>query len=81
MNQKRVTKDERYLITLYEEAKKNGDPFLEMDKYHIGQLMGQNDKSVDNIVRMLTQTNFIRQSDDKLVYATKQGENLVLSLS
>ena len=80
MNQKRITKDEQFLMRLYDEGAKKGDPFLEMDAYHVGQLIGQNDKSVKNIVRMLTQTNFIKQKDGNLVYITKQGENLVLSL-
>ncbi len=80
MNQKRITKDEQFLIRLYDEGLKKGDPFLEMDAYQVGQMIGQNDKSVKNIVRMLTQTNFIKQKAGNLVYITKQGEDLVLSL-
>ncbi len=80
MNQKRYTKDELFLIRLYKEAQKLGDPFQEMDCYQIGQLIGQNDRSVDNIVRMLAQTNFLKKGKGNFVYITTHGESLVNSL-
>ncbi|MBX9923774.1 MAG: hypothetical protein K2Y01_06660 [Rhabdochlamydiaceae bacterium] len=80
MKQKRITKDELYLIKLYEEAQKLGDPFQEMDCYQIGQLIGQNDRSVDNIVRMLAQTNFLKKGSGNFVYATLNGEALINDL-
>jgi ribosome biogenesis protein Nip4 len=80
MREKRYTKDEQFLIRLYEEAQKMGDPFQEMNCYKIGQLVGQNDRSVDNIVRMLAQTNFLKKGEENCVYATKNGEELIKSL-
>jgi hypothetical protein len=80
MKQKRYTKDEQFLIKLYEEARKMGDPFQEMDCYQIGQLVGQNDRSVDNIVRMLAQTNFLKKGNGNFIYATRNGESLINEL-
>ena len=80
MSQKRITKDELYLIKLYEEGKKLGDPFMELDRYRIGQIIGQNDKSVDNMVRMLAQTNFIKKGSGNSIYITEQGEALIQEL-
>ena len=65
---------------MYEEAQKLGDPFQEMDCYQIGQLIGQNDRSVDNIVRMLAQTNFLKKGSGNFVYATLNGEALINDL-
>ncbi len=80
MSNKRITKDELYLVKLYEEGEKNGDPFMEFDSYVIGQIMGQNDKCVDNMVKLLAQTNFIKKASGKSIYITKQGESLVQEL-
>jgi hypothetical protein len=81
MSQKRITKDELYLSKLSEEAKKLGDLYIELDRYQIGQIIGQNDKSVDNIVKLLAQTNFIKKGSGNSIYITDQGEALVQELS
>ena len=81
MKQKRLTKDELFLIHLQEEANKLGDPYHPIGRYQIGQLIGQNDKSVDNMVRMLAQTNFIKKADGNSVYITKQGEELIRNIT
>ena len=75
MAKKSLTRDEVYLIKLLEIAK-----FNEVDRYVIGQAIGQNNKSVDNIVRMLAQTNFIKKGKENSIYLTSQGESLVRSL-
>ncbi len=80
MKQKKLTKDELFLIKLYEEAEKRGDPFLEVDRYEIGQLISQNDRSVDNMIRMLAQANFLKKGEGNLVFMTSQGEALVKDL-
>lgn len=77
MTQKKATKDEFFIVKLYEEAGKLGDFFKPLDRYFIGQLIGQNDRSVDNMVRMLAQTNFIKKGEGNLVYMTRQGEAFV----
>lgn len=71
-----LTRDELYLVTLYRAALKKGDAFTPIDRYEVGQGMGQNDKSVNNIVQLLVQTNFIKKSENT-VYLTPHGLSLV----
>ncbi|NDD58158.1 MAG: hypothetical protein EBZ47_02740 [Chlamydiae bacterium] len=80
MKNKSITKDELYLIRLFDLAQKLGDTFAEVDRYAIGQAIGQNNKSVDNIVRMLAQTNFVKKGEGDSIYLTPQGEKYVETL-
>ena len=80
MSRKSITKDELYLIKLWELAQKQEDPYIEIDRYVVGKAMGQNDKSVDNIVRMLAQTNFIKKGDENCIYLTPHGIRFVETL-
>lgn len=80
MSQKKLTRDELFLVKLAEETRKKGDPFLEMDRYYIGQLIAQNDRSVDNIVRMLAQANFIEKMDGNSIQITQNGRDLAEDL-
>lgn len=75
-----MTKDELYLIKVFEKARALGDPTTEVDRYFVGRAAGQNDKSVDNIVRMLTQTNFLKKGEGGSIYLTPQGLVLVEEL-
>lgn len=77
---KSITKDELFLVKLFEIAQKMGDAFEEVDRYAVGRAMGQNDRSIDNIVRMLAQTNFIKKGRGNAVYLTDQGDRFVDSL-
>lgn len=81
MNVKSLTRDERFLIKLCEMGESLGDPFQPFSQYKVGQAIGQNDRSVDNIVRMLCQTNFIKKGDGDSIYLTKHGKALIESLS
>lgn len=80
MGKNRLTRDEVYLVKLAEIAESLGDKFQEIDCYKVGQAIGQNNRSVDNIVRMLAQTNFLKKGEEQNVYLTKNGEALVFSL-
>lgn len=80
MSKKSLTRDEVYLIKLAELGLASGDKFKEFDRYVVGQAIGQNNRSVDNMVRMLAQTNFIKKGEDNNIYLTKNGESLVLDL-
>lgn len=75
MGKKSLTRDELFLAKLKQLAEAKGDEFQEINKYVVGQAMGQNNRSVDNIVRMLAQTNFIKKGkeDEDNVYLTKNG--------
>ncbi|MCX6990832.1 MAG: hypothetical protein NTX49_07220 [Chlamydiae bacterium] len=80
MASKSLTKDELYLVKLLGLAERQGNPYAEIDRYEVGQSMGQNDKSVDNIVRMLAQTNFIKKGEHSAVFLTPHGEKFVHTL-
>ncbi len=80
MGKASFTKDEMFLCKLASMAESLGDAFTEMDSYVIGQAIGQNNRSVDNIVRMLAQTNFLKKSHGSFVYLTPNGMGLVKTL-
>jgi hypothetical protein len=80
MKHKSLTTDERYLVKLFEIALKFEGVYSEVDRYAIGQNLSINDKSVDNIVRMLAQTNFIKKGEGSAIYLTPHGEQFVHSL-
>ena len=80
MVHKSITKDELYLVKLLELAEKLGDIFTEIDRYVVGKAIGQNDKSVNNIVRMLAQTNFIKKGEGDAIFLTRQGQAYVNNL-
>ncbi|MGE5196358.1 MAG: hypothetical protein ACM3JI_03400 [Anaerolineae bacterium] len=81
MSQKGMTKDELFMLKLYELASKRGSPHEEVDRYFIGRAIGQNDKGIDTIVRHLAQANFIKKGEEAAVYLTEHGLQLVLHLS
>jgi predicted transcriptional regulator len=76
-----LTRDESYLCKLAKMAEASGDKFQEQEIYEVGQAMGQNNRSVDNIVRMLAQTNFVKKGDEGKIYITPHGLSLVEQLS
>ena len=80
MSHKSITKDELFLVKLFELAQRLGDTYADVDRYAVGKPMSQNDKSVDNIVRMLAQTNFIVKTEGNAIKLTLQGERFVESL-
>lgn len=77
----RKTKDELFLLKLYELAVALGDPFHEVDRYFVGRAVGQNDKGIEPIVRLLAQANFIKNGEvENGVYLTPHGLRLVMEL-
>ena len=80
MTKKSMTKDELFLVKLFELSQVTGDTFQEIDRYEVGKATGLNDKSVDNIVRMLAQTNFVKKGDGNAIFLTQNGDNLVSNL-
>ena len=80
MTQKATTKDELFLLKLYEMANAKGDPTTPIDRYAIGKAIGQNDRGIDTIVRHLAQANFVKKVDDPFLYLTPNGIALVLHI-
>lgn len=77
MNRKSTTKDELFLLKLYEMASQLGHPEEEIDRYVIGRAIGQNDKGVDTIVKHLAQANFVKKGSGTALYLTPHGMKLV----
>lgn len=80
MSKKATTKDELFLIKLYQVALKAGDVEMEFDRFEIGRMIGQNDKGANVIARDLAQANFVRKGEGEAVYLTAHGRSLVESL-
>lgn len=72
----KLTKDESFLIKLYEQAKDQGDLGLEINYYSIGEKMVLTEKVIKNIVRDLAQANFIKKVDQDTITLTQNGINL-----
>lgn len=80
MNRKATTKDELYLIKLYELASALGDPQAEIDRLEVSRAIGQNDRGGIVIARDLAQANFIKKGEGETVYLTDHGLRLVRTL-
>ncbi|MBS0653129.1 MAG: hypothetical protein JSR39_06310 [Verrucomicrobia bacterium] len=80
MSKKATTKDELFLVKLYHMASELGGPHEEVDRYAVGRAIGQNDKGIDTISRLLAQANFIKKGEGTSVYLTPHGLNLVQRL-
>ncbi|MBI3236451.1 MAG: hypothetical protein HYZ48_01885 [Chlamydiales bacterium] len=80
MSKPATTKDELFLLKLYEMALKQGDAHAPIDRYAIGRAIGQNDKGIDTISRLLAQANFIKKGEGVCVYLTPHGLTLVHKL-
>lgn len=76
---KSLTKDEKYLVTLYETALATGDAYAECEMYTIGNLLSLNERAVNNIVKLLAQTNFIRKKGPN-ISVSPHGEKLIKEL-
>ena len=71
----KLTKDELFLCTVAKVTK--CDTKLPVSRYEIGQMIQQNNKSVDNTVQILVKTNFMKRVGDIDVCITEQGLKLV----
>lgn len=71
------TKDEIFLLKLFEVALEQGNPWEQVDKYTVGRAIGQNDRGIDIIVRDLAQANFIKKGEANCIYLTQNGLNLI----
>lgn len=74
------TKDERFMLCVYEVATQNGDLYNVLDRYHIGSRVGFNPRAVDNMCRLLAQANFIKILSNADICLTDNGAELVKSL-
>lgn len=77
MTERAKTKDEIFMLRLYEEASRQADIEDPIDRYHIGNLAGLQPKAVDAICNLLAQANFIKKHGKTEISLTSQGIRLV----
>lgn len=71
------TKEEKFLVAVYEAAMALGDFSHEVNKYTIGQNIGLHPRGIDTICNQLAQANFIKKRGQEDVTITTNGLNLV----
>ena len=74
------TKEEQFLIRLYEVATRGGDSLGVVNRYDIGKAVGISPKSIDTMCKQLMRTNFIKRDGEIDVHLTPHGEKLVHSI-
>jgi predicted transcriptional regulator len=77
MSRHNRTKDENYMLSLYEEAEKTGELTAAIDRYHVGKAANISEKAVDAICKLLVQANFVKKAAENEVYLTPHGIKLV----
>ncbi len=77
MSDRAKTKDETFMLRLYEEASKQVDIERPIDRYSIGILAGLQAKAVDTICNLLAQANFIKKHGKVEIAITPHGIQLV----
>lgn len=74
------TKDEQFVISLYQAGQEAGDIERPFNRYEIGERAHLHPKAVDAICKLLIQANFIKKSGEEEIYLTEHGEKLALRL-
>jgi len=74
------TKDEKFVICLYETALASGDVYGTFSRYEIGDRAHLHPKGVDTICKLLLQANFIKKAGEEEIFLTKNGEALALRI-
>lgn len=77
---KAKTKEEKFLMAVYETALAAGDPFAEVDRYTTGQQIGLHPRGINTICNQLAQANFIRKRGETLITITNNGLELFQDL-
>jgi hypothetical protein len=80
MTKKSRTKDESFILHLYEESSKQPDPEDPLDRYVIGQAVGLQKTAIDTICNLLAQANFIKKHGKVDISITPHGIKLAESL-
>lgn len=77
MSKHQRTKDENYMIALYEMCTERNDFDAIFNKYTIGERAGVKPKAVDAICTLLIRANFVKKSTEDDIYLTAHGRKLV----
>ena len=70
------TKEEKFLIALYETISAAGDFDTEVDRYLVGRKISLHDRGIDTICKELAQTNFIKRHGPVMISITPNGKRL-----
>ncbi len=75
------TKDELFILQLYELTQEAGRPETPFNRYQVGKSIGIAERGVDATCALLIRTNFIKKVDQSHeIYLTAHGEKLALQL-
>lgn len=77
MTESAKTKDEMFMLCLYEEASKRADIENPVNRYEIGVLTGLLPTAVDTICNLLAKANFIKKHGKIEISLTLHGIGLV----
>jgi len=69
-----VTKDEKFLLALYEALRESGAGAA--DRFQVGESIGLQNRAVKAICRLLVQANFIKREEGEMVSLTDHGKAL-----
>lgn len=76
MANKNHTKDEQFIMCLYENAKQSGDLESVFNRYDIGGQINMQLRGVNATSRLLVQANFIKKDGEEGIYLTPHGIKL-----
>lgn len=74
------TKDERFLVALYEMAVESGDMESAFNRYEVGVRATLNEKASNTICVLLGQANFIKKEGREEIAITSNGIKLAQQL-
>jgi hypothetical protein len=70
------TKDEKFILCLYENTLRDGDSEKRYNRYEVGNQIGLQFRGVDTICKLLVQANFIKKDGEDEIYLTPHGAKL-----
>lgn len=77
---KQKTKEEKFLIAVYEAALATGNIENSVDRYEVGQKIGLHPRGINTICNELAQANFIKKRGSEEVAITSNGITLIQRL-
>lgn len=75
------TKEEKFLVAVYETALTLGDFSHEVNRYEVGQKIGLHPKGIDTICNQLAQANFIKKRGAEEITMTENGLRLIKDIT
>lgn len=70
------TKEEKFILGLYDAAMALGNEEEEVSRYEVGKKIGMHPTGIDSLCDRLAQANFIKKRGDVLIVLTQNGLRL-----